>query len=122
MTINKELQQVRLTLSRLNSMWSFTDSPMTYQVDMLLRISPEDDVENILYAIRGYACLSAAAGYHIEQGINPPDEWTRLFSQCGQRLMFDLPDNLKYFDRRRFERQAAKNFMHGFNTCTPSPS
>lgn len=122
MTINKELQQVRLTLSRLNSMWSFTQSDMTYQVDMLLRISPEDDVENILYAIRGYACLSAAAGYHIEQGVNPPDEWTRLFSQCGQRLMFDLPENLKYFDRRRFEKQAAKNFMHGFNTCTPSPS
>lgn len=120
--IKKDLQQIRLTLSRLNSMWSFTQSDMTYQVDMLLRISPEDDVENILYAIRGYGCLSAAAGYYIEQGINPPDEWTRLFSQCGQRLMFDLPENLKYFDRRRFQKQAAKNFMRGFNTCTPSPS
>jgi hypothetical protein len=120
--IKKDLQQIRLTLSRLNDMWSFSQSPMTYQVDMLLRITPDDDVENILYAIRGYGCLSAAAGYHIEQGVNPPDEWTRLFSQCGQRLMFDLPENLKYFDRLKFQKQAAKNFMHGFNTCTPSPS
>jgi hypothetical protein len=122
MTVNKDLQQIRLTLSRLNDMWSFTQSPMTYQVEMLLRISPDDDVENILYAIRGYGCLSAAAGYHIGEGINPPDEWTRLFSQCGQRLMFGLPEYLKYFDKRRFQKQAAKNFMVGFKTCTPSPS
>ena len=120
--IDYNLQQIRLTLQRLNDMWSFAETPMTYQVNMLLRITPTEPVENILYAIRGYGCLSAAAGYHIEQGINPPDEWTRLFKQCGQRLMFDLPENLKYFDRRRFEKQAAKNFMVGFNTCTPSPS
>lgn len=120
--IKKDLQQIRLTLCRLNDMWSFTKSQMTYQVDMMLRISPEDDVENILYAICGYGCLSAAAGYHIGEGINPPDEWTRLFAQCGQRLMFDLPENLKYFDRLRFQKQVAENFMRGFNTCTPSPS
>lgn len=121
--IKKDLQQIRLTLSRLNDMWSFTESQMTYQVDMMLRISPDDDVENILYAIRGYGCLSAVAGYHIEQGINPPDEWTRLFAQCGQRLMFDLPEQLKLLDRRKFEKQAAKAFTFGFNCggTTPPP-
>lgn len=120
--IKKELEQIRLTLTRLNDMWSFTQSPLTYQVNMLLRISPEDNVENILYAIRGYGSLAAAASYHIGEGINPPDEWTRLFSQCGQRLMFDLPEYLKYFERKQFTKQAAKNFMVGFKSCTPSPS
>ena len=120
--MNEELKRIRLTLSRLSGMWSFTNHPLSYQVDMLLRIEPEDPVENLVYAVRGYGCLARLAGNYIEQGVNPPDEWTRLFSQCGQRLMFDLPESLKYFDRRSFEKQAAKAFMFGFNTGGEFPS
>ena len=120
--MNEELKRIRLILSRLNGMWSFTNHPLSYQVDMLLRIEPEDDVENLIYAIRGYGCLARLAGNYIEQGVNPPDEWTRLFSQCGQRLMFDLPESLKYFERRKFEKQAANAFMFGFKTGGDSPS
>ena len=120
--MREELKRIRLILSRLNGMWSFTGHPLSYQVDLLLRIEPEDRVENIVYAIRGYGCLSRLAGEHIEQGINPPTEWDRLFAQCGQRLMFDLPDSLKYFERRKFEKQAANAFMFGFKTGGDSPS
>ena len=120
--MREDIKRIRLTLSRLNDMWSFTNHPLSYQVDLLLRIEPEHPVENLVYAVRGYGCLARLAGNYIEQGVNPPDEWTRLFSQCGQRLMFDLPENLKYFDRRSFEKQAAKAFMLGFNTGGDSPS
>lgn len=120
--MREDIKKIRLTLSRLNNMWSFTGHPLSYQVDLLLRIEPEDDWENLTYAIRGYGCLARLAGEHIELGINPPDEWTRLFAGCGQRLMFDLPDSLKRFDRRKFEKQAAKSFMFGFKTGGDSPS
>ena len=88
----------------------------------MLRLKPEDDWENIVYAIRGYGCIARIAGDAIEQGVEPPDEWTRLFAQCGQRLMFDLPDNLKRFDRRKFDKQYQKAFMFGFMTGGDSPS
>lgn len=120
--MREDLSQIRLTLSRLNSMWSFTAHPLSYQVDLLLRLEPADPVENLVYAIRGYGCLARLAGNYIEQGVNPPDEWTRLFAQCGQRLMFELPDSLKYFERRRFQKQAANAFMFGFKTGGDSPS
>lgn len=120
--MRKDLQQIRLILSRLNGMWSFANNPMSYQVDMLLRLEPADPVENLVYAIRGYGCLARLAGNYIEQGVNPPDEWTRLFGQCGQHLMFDLPDSLKYFERREFNKQAAKAFMFGFECGGDSPS
>jgi hypothetical protein len=103
-------------------MWNFTQHPQSYNVDLLLRLTPTDDWENLVYVIRGYGCVARIAGDAIEQGVNPPDEWTRLFAQCGQRLMFDLPDNLKRFDRKKFEKEYAKAFLFGFNTCTPSPS
>lgn len=120
--MREDIKRVRLILSRLNDMWSFTGHPLSYQVDLLLRVEPEDNWENLLYAIRGYGCLARLAGEHIEQGVNPPDEWTRLFGQCGQALMFDLPDNLKHFDKRKFEKAYAKSFMFGFKTGGDSPS
>lgn len=120
--MREDIKRVRLILSRLNDMWSFTGHPLSYQVDMLLRIEPVDPVENLVYAIRGYGCLARLAGNHIEDGVNPPAEWTRLFSDCGQRLIFDLPESLRYFDKRKFQKQAAKAFMFGFKTEGDSPS
>jgi len=120
--MREELDRVRLILSRLGDMWLFTYHPLSYQVDLMLRLKPEDDWENIVYAIRGYGCIARIAGDAIEQGVEPPDEWTRLFAQCGQRLMFDLPDNLKRFDRRKFDKQYQKAFMFGFMTGGDSPS
>ena len=120
--MREDISQIRLTLSRLNGMWSFTAHPLSYQVDLLLRIEPTDPVENLVYAIRGYGCLARLAGNYIESGVNPTAEWNRLFAQCGQRLMFDLPESLKYFDKRRFQKQAANAFMFGFKTGgTPPP-
>ena len=120
--ISNDLQQIRLTLSRLNGMWNFTQHPQSYKVDLLLRLTPDDDWENLIYVVRGYGCVARIAGDAIEQGVNPPDEWTRLFAQCGQRLMFDLPESLKRFDRCKFQKQAAKAFMFGFNCGGDSPS
>lgn len=122
MDIHGELDKIRLTLSRLNDMWSFTGTQLSYQVDLLLHLKPEDDWENILYAVRGYAALAAVAGKCIEQGVQPGSEWTRLFSECGQRLMFDLPDTLKLFDRRKFNKQCSKAFVFGFMTGGDFPS
>lgn len=119
--MREELDRVRLILSRLGDMWLFTKHPQMHQVDLMLRIKPVDDWENILYAINGYACLARVAGDAIESGVQPPAEWSRLFEQCGQRLMFDLPDNLKVFDRKKFDKQYQKAFMFGFMSATPSP-
>lgn len=117
-----ELDKVRLTLSRLNDMWSFTGNPLSYQVDLFLRVRPADDCENILYAIRGYGCLASAAGHYIEQGVNPSDEWSRLFRECGQRLMFDLPDELRKLDRIKFEKNVSQCFVFGYKGGeSPSP-
>lgn len=88
----------------------------------MFRVRPQDDWENILYVIRGYGCLAAVAGLRIEQGDSVPSEWDRLFRECGQRLMFDLPDLLKLIDRRKFEKHAAEAFMFGFNTGGDFPS
>jgi hypothetical protein len=120
--INYDLQQIRLILSRLNGMWNFTQHPQSYKVDLLLRVTPTDDWENLIYVVRGYGCVARIAGDAIEQGKQPPDEWSRLFAQCGQRLMFDLPEQLKLLDRRKFEKQAAKAFTFGFNCGGDSPS
>lgn len=120
--INNDLQQIRLTLQRLNGMWNFTQHPQSYKVDLLLRVTPTDDWENLIYVVRGYGCVARIAGDAIELGEQPPAEWTRLFAQCGQRLMFDLPEQLKLFDRRKFEKQAAKAFTFGFNCGGDSPS
>jgi len=120
--INNDLQQIRLTLQRLNGMWNFTQHPQSYKVDLLLRVTPTDDWENLIYVVRGYGCVARIAGDAIELGEQPPAEWTRLFAQCGQRLMFDLPEQLKLFDRRKFEKHAAKAFMFGFNCGGDSPS
>ena len=120
--ISNDLQQIRLTLSRLNGMWNFTQHPQSYKVDLLLRVTPDDDWENLIYVVRGYGCVARIAGDAIEQGEQPPDEWSRLFAQCGQRLMFDLPEQLKRLDRCKFEKQAAKAFTFGFNCGGDSPS
>jgi hypothetical protein len=120
--MRRELDRVRLTLSRLSDMWLFTHHPLSYQVDLMLRVVPKDDWENIIYAIRGYGCLARIAGDAIESGVQPPAEWSRLFGECGQRLMFDLPDNLKLFDKRKFNKEYQKAFMFGFNTGGDSPS
>ncbi len=117
-----ELEKIRLTLSRLGGMWNFTHHPQQYQLDLMLRVVPKDDWENIVYAIRGYGCLARIAGDAIESGVHPPSEWLRLYRECGQRLMFELPEHLKFFDRRRFNKQYAKAFAFGFNCGGDSPS
>lgn len=118
----QRLEQVKLTLSRLNDIWSFTGQKLSWRVDALLRPLPYDDLFQLLQGVTAYGCLAGLAGQAKEYHGNPSDEWTRLFNYIGSELLFDLPNGLSYFDQRRFEKLYSKCFMQGFKSATLSPS
>lgn len=120
--MRKELAQLKVTLSRLNDMWSFTGRPFSHKVPLLLRLEPEDNCEALQYVVAAYACLAAHAGLAIEDGIVPDPTWDRLFCGVGQAALFDLPQQLKYFDKRRFDKSLQKIFAKGWQgDSLPSP-
>jgi len=119
--MRKELHQAKLTLSRLNDLWSFTGKEMTYKVPLLLRLDPDDPVEALLCVVTAYGCVAAHAGLAIEDGIKPDETWDRLFKQVGQAVMFDLPSSLKYFQKKEFEKKSARAFTIGWGEDSPSP-
>lgn len=118
----QRLEQVKLTLSRLNDMWSFTGRKLSWRVDAILRPMPYSDLYQLLQGVTAYGCLAALAGEAKEYYGNPPDEWTRLFNYIGSELLFDLPSGLSLTDQRAFEKAYSKSFMQGYKTATLSPS
>lgn len=118
----QRLEQTKLTLSRLNDMWSFIGRKMSWRMEVILRPTAYDDLYQLLQGVTAYGCLAALAGEAKEYYGDPPDEWTRLFNHIGSELLFDLPAGLSLLDQRTFEKTYSKFFMQGFKTATLSPS
>lgn len=118
----QRLAQVRLILSRLNSIWSPTRQPLCWQVDVYLRDMPLSDVGLLLQCVTAYGCLSRHAGEVQEDYGALPDEWLRMFNNIGSELMFDLPNSLRLFEQREFALHYSRAFVEGFRCAAPTPS
>lgn len=112
-----QLDKVKLTLNRLNDMWSFTGKPLTWEVPTLLRLEPVDRIDALSCAIRAYGCLSRCA-----LDVELPSEWERLFKHVGQELLFTLPEKLPDRLTVDFDYVISTSFMNGWRGHTrPSP-
>lgn len=117
-----KLDQIKLTLSRLNGQWSFIGAPLSWEVDVYLRPMPLNDSGSLLQAVTAYGCLAASAGDAQSLYGPPPAEWTRLFNNIGSALLFDLPDSLPLIEQRQFNKLYNKAFIEGWRGSPSSPS
>lgn len=112
----QRVDQIALTLSRLNGIWSPSGQPLCWQIDIYLRPMPLTDVGRLLQCVTAYGCLARHAGeYKLSS------EWIRLFNDIGQALIFDMPESLLLFERREFESLYGKAFVEGFSCVAPPP-
>lgn len=118
----QRLEQAKLTLSRLNGMWSFTGAPLSWRVDVLLRPMPLSDLYLLLQGVTAYGCLAALAGEAKEYYGNPPQYWERMFNHVATELLFDLPEALSLRDQRAFAKLYSQSFLQGWQSASLSPS
>ena len=118
MTLANWIQRVernKLTLSRLNGMWSFTGQPLSYKVDIYLqRQNSNRELDILLQAVRAYGNLAGCAGKQQEDGWVIPAEWDRLFREAGQQIMFKLSSQFGELDKRKFLVDSSKVFVLGW--------
>lgn len=119
--IRHEINKVKLTLSRLNGMWSFTGEELDWRVEFFLKVDAPKEWEALLLAVRAYGCLAARVGEVVELHGEPPAEWSRLFKDAGQALMFNLPECLHAYDMKLFNKECSETFMLGYRGA-PLPS
>lgn len=118
----QRLEAVKLSLSRLNDMWSFTGSKLSWRIDVLLRPIPYNDLYLLLQGVTAYGCLSAVAGEALETHGSLPPHWLRIFNNAGSELLFDLPESLNLRDQKAFAKKYSKAFVEGWQAAGLSPS
>lgn len=119
-TLTDKIEQVKLTMSRLNGMWSFTGEPLCWEVDVLLQQRPSNPSVAMLFALRAYGCLASRAQLVTTyKGKVPNEEWERLYADAGQALMFDLPMFLESGDRNYFDKLSNEYLIKGINWGNP---
>lgn len=114
------LEQTKLTLERLNELWSFTGSILSHRVPLLLRRRDADPVADLLHGVTAYGCLAGYAGNALAYGATPDAHWERLFRSCGQNLFFTLPESLTFFEKSEVQKNISNAFMTGWRLA-PHP-
>lgn len=119
------LEQCKLTLSRLNGLWSFTGQVLDHEVERYLLPTGHLPVDALLLAVSAYGCLTRAVGEAVESGWVVPAEWNWLYAGVGQALLFDIPATLSNSESKAFESLYMKSFVEGFkggeSPSSPSP-
>lgn len=120
--LEHEIDKVALTMSRLNNMWSFTGSQLSYACDNYMRPyrlaeEPEDRIDCLLQA---YAALTKSVTFLTSQGYDIPDFWDRMFAKLGQDIIYTLPQLLHPKKEKRFDKNLLKRFTLAWGE-SPSP-
>ena len=115
-----EIDKVKLIMERLAGRWSFTGQELDWRVTMALDVPRCDALPYLLSLVRAYGALSAATA-DAAAIFEVPDDWDRMFKHVGQQLMFELPERLKTFEIKRYNKSSRQAFLNGYGTI-PSPS
>lgn len=109
-TIEDELDRAALLLSRLNNMWSFTGTQLSYACDNYLRPRMGEPEERLDALLKAYAALTKTVTFYTGQGYDLPEFWDRTFAKVGDHIVFVLPTML----HRTKEKAFYKNLQRGF--------
>ena len=109
--LEQRIEQVALIMHRLNNMWSFTGTQLSYACDNYMRPRQLATLEERVYIlVQAYAALTKSVTLYTSQGYVLPDFWDRTFGKLGQDVVFTLPEML----HPRKEKSFYKNLQRGF--------
>lgn len=124
MKLENKVDEVALIMHRLNNMWSFTGTQLSYACDNYMRprqlASVEERVDILLQA---YAALAKAVTFYTSQGYDLPLFWDSTFAKLGQDIVYTLPEMLHPRKEKAFYKNLQKGFAHawGESPLPPSP-
>ena len=116
-----DIDKVALTLHRLNNMWSFTGKRISYAADNYAKIIHSDPVDRLLDLVYAYAAITKNVTHYSEHGVQVPDEWSRLWGNVGQDIFFTLPEMLKKFHSKKFDKLYKKVFVKAWRESPLPP-
>jgi hypothetical protein len=109
--LENKVEQVALIMHRLNNMWSFTGSQLSYACDNYMRprqlATIEERIELLLQA---YAALTKSVTFYTSQGYELPLFWDETFGKLGQDIVYTLPELM----HPKKEKAYYKNLQRGF--------
>ena len=109
--IEQRIEQVALIMHRLNNMWSFTGTQLSYACDNYMR--PRDLAtleERVHCLVQAYAALTKCVTLYTSQGYVLPQFWDETFGKLGQDVIFTLPEMLHPAKEKRFYNNLIKTF------------
>ena len=111
MKLESKVEQVALIMHRLNNMWSFTGTQLSYACDNYMRprqlATIEERIELLLQA---YAALTKSVTFYTSQGYELPLFWDETFGKLGQDIVYTLPELM----HPKKEKAYYKNLQRGF--------
>lgn len=120
-SITHEIDKVALTLHRLNNMWSFTGSQLSYACDNYLRpLKQGTEEEKIDALLDAYASLARTTIFYTSQGYILPTFWDKMFGEVGQQIVCRLPELLHPKKEKAFYNNLQKRFTRTW-TLSPLP-
>ena len=109
--LENKVEQVALIMHRLNNMWSFTGTQLSYACDNYMRprqlATIEERIELLLQA---YAALTKSVTFYTSQGYELPLFWDETFGKLGQDIVYTLPELM----HPKKEKAYYKNLQRGF--------
>ena len=109
--LEHRIEQVALIMHRLNNMWSFTGTQLSYACDNYMR--PRDLAtleERVHCLVQAYAALTKSVTLYTSQGYVLPAFWDSTFGKLGQDIIFTLPEMLHVKKEKAFYKNLTKTF------------
>ena len=123
MKLENKVDQVELIMHRLNNMWSFTGSQLSYACDNYMRprqlATLEERVDILLQA---YAALTRSVTFYLSQGYVLPAFWDSTFAKLGQDIVYTLPEMMHPKKEKAFYKNLQSLFSHAWGESPLPPS
>lgn len=123
MKLENKVDEVALIMHRLNNMWSFTGSQLSFAADNYMRprqlATLEERVDILLQA---YAALTRCVTFYLSQGYVLPAFWDSTFAKLGQDIVYTLPEMMHVKKEKAFYKKLQSAFSHAWGESPLPPS
>jgi hypothetical protein len=121
--LENKAEQVALIMHRLNNMWSFTGSQLSYACDNYMRPQGLADIdERVHILLQAYAALTKSVTFYLSQGYELPLFWDSTFAKLGQDIVYTLPEMLHVKKEKAFYKNLQRGFAHAWGESPLPPS
>lgn len=120
--LENKIEQAALIMHRLNNMWSFTGTQLSYAADNYLRPRELADVEERLTCLlQAYSALTKSVTFYLSQGYDLPAFWNNTFAKLGQDVVYTLPGMLHPKKEKAFYKNLQRAFSHAWGESPLPP-